>query len=60
MLCGRVASVRSTQPLEAKGLQRLAEAGATEWKTTSYLAHKDTKTASVYAHKANRGKLPDR
>lgn len=50
----------SAHGLRKAGAKRLAEAGATEWEIASYLAHKDTKTASLYVRAANRGKMADR
>ena len=45
--------------LRKAGATRLANAGATEWEIASYLAHKDTKQAAIYAAKANRSRLAD-
>ncbi len=49
----------SAHGLRKAGATRLAEAGATEWEIASYLAHKDTKMASIYVQKANRALLAD-
>lgn len=49
----------SAHGLRKAGATRLAEAGATEWEIASYLAHSSTKTAAIYAAKANRAKLAD-
>lgn len=49
----------SIHGLRKAGATRLADAGASEREIASYLAHTDTKQASVYTEKANRSKLAD-
>lgn len=49
----------SLHGLRKAGATRLADAGATEWEIASYLAHSDTKQASIYTKMANRSRLAD-
>jgi integrase len=43
--------------LRKAGATRLAEHGATDWEIAAYLAHKDTKEASVYVQAVDRSLL---
>lgn len=57
--CAEAEVPGSLHGLRKAGATRLANAGASEWEIASYLAHKDTKLAAVYAKTANRAKLAD-
>lgn len=57
--CAEAGVPGSLHGLRKAGATRLANAGASEWEIASYLAHKDTKLAAVYARKANRARLAD-
>lgn len=49
----------SLHGLRKAGATRLADAGATNWEISAFLAHKDTKQSDTYTKKANRSKLAD-
>lgn len=57
--CNEANVIGSMHGLRKAGATRLADAGATEWEVTSYLAHCDTTQAAVYTKKANRARLAD-
>lgn len=57
--CAEAQVPGSLHGLRKAGATRLADAGATNWEISAFLAHKNTQQADTYTKKANRSKLAD-